>query len=333
MKKQQCVFIVLWPMLIGLLFSCRADSDLSEDISEVTVWKQQLDLVKSSAPKVISKSLFINKSELTLLNYKHIGRIATKSEIEQLKAAMLSSNAYFPFYDVANSMIKIKTCKDISLTRGTDGITYSIKSLENCLDTTLRIGMEKVELEWMCGSEVFNTICVVSSQNGIVYDNIISNVLCINGKSRVVTKGTIPTTRSDPSSDMISYTWRLSDNCNWIWGSIRGEVELEYTIIGYPNDLQFRSYNARSWINTGNRDAQILELEFHKGMGGFSAFSYGYYLATPTVSLSLIVERGELKLSGETGIGSSLGKTGVEQLSSSNLVEEPKPKPEPGPEH
>lgn len=171
-------------MVLGMLSSCNNESDLSDCESngtEVALWGQQLDSIKSSSPKTISKSLIINESRLTLVDYRILGEISTEDDLLRLRENLLVDDSYFPFYDVTNNKIEIKMLKEIT-SQKIEGITYSPEELEAFLEKILVLGMIKVELEWMCDSQIYKTICVVSDKSGIVYDNIITNILCLDEK-------------------------------------------------------------------------------------------------------------------------------------------------------
>ena len=63
--KTAISFFVFLCMVLGLLSSCNNESCLSDsrnNRTEMTLWQQQLDLIKSSSQMTISKSLFIKKS-------------------------------------------------------------------------------------------------------------------------------------------------------------------------------------------------------------------------------------------------------------------------------
>ena len=175
-------------MVLGMLSSCNNESDLSDCESngtEVALWGQQLDSIKSSSPKTISKSLFINESRLTLVDYRILGEISTEDDLLRLRENLLVDDSYFPFYDVTNNKIEIKMLKEIT-SQKIEGITYSPEELEAIFwEKILVLGMIKVELEWMCDSQICKTICVVSDKSGIVYDNIITNILCLDEKEDI----------------------------------------------------------------------------------------------------------------------------------------------------
>lgn len=335
-------FFVFLCMVLGLLSSCNNESCLSDsrnNRTEMTLWQQQLDLIKSSSQMTISKSLFINESKLVLVNYNVLGEIATESDSQQLKEKILADDSYFPFYDVANNKIEIKMLKEIASQAKVEGITYSPEELRAFLDKTLVLGMIKVELEWMCDSQVYKTISVVSEQGGIVYDNIISNLLCLNEEQDISIQ-----VRNDPAirtkeevADLHAKTveWTLEKKCTWLWGADRGSVYLYHSITGLPNDLQTSSYYAEHEMTIGRSDAQMIRVEYKRGIGGFSACAYGYYMSTPVLSISLIFESGRFRLSSSTTMGSSMGATGMSELSAAQIPspdpdeKDDKPEPEP----
>lgn len=339
--KTTISFFTFLCMVLGMLSSCNNESYLSDCESngtEVALWGQQLDSIKSSSPKTISKSLFINESRLTLVDYRILGEISTEDDLLRLRENLLVDDSYFPFYDVTNNKIEIKMLKEIT-SQKIEGITYSPEELEAFLEKILVLGMIKVELEWMCDSQIYKTICAVSDKSGIVYDNIISNILCLNEEEEIniqVKNGPVIRTKeavADPHAKTLE--WTLEKRCTWLWGSDRGSVHLYHSITGLPNDLQTSSFHAEHEMTIGSSDAQIRRVEYRRGNGGFSACAYGYHMSTPFLSVSLVFERGGFRLSGSTSMGSSIGATGMSELSSAHIPrpdpeeEDDKPKPEP----
>ena len=115
------------------------------------------------------------------MDYRILSEISTEDDLLRLRENLLVDDSYFPFYDVTNNKIEIKMLKEIT-SQKIEGITYSPEELEEFLEKILVLGMIKVELEWMCDSQIYKTICVVSDKSGIVYDNIITNILCLDEK-------------------------------------------------------------------------------------------------------------------------------------------------------
>lgn len=339
--KTTISFFICLCMVLGILSSCNNESFLSDsenNRTERTLWGQQLDSIKSYSPKIVSKSLLINESKLTLVNYRILGEISTENDLMQLKEEILADDSYFPSYDVANNKIEIKMLNEI-VSQNTEGIIYTPETLGTFLDKTLVLGMIKVELEWTCDSQMYKTICVVSDKSGIVYDNIISNILCLNKEENIniqVRKNPAIQTKeavADPNAKTI--VWSLEKACSWLWGADRGSVYIYHSITGLPNNLQTSSFRAEHMMTVGRSDAQIVEIECKRGIGGFSACVYGYYMSTPFLSISLVFEHDNFKLTSSTTVGSSMGATGKSELSSAHIPHpdpeevDDKPKPEP----
>lgn len=232
--------------------------------------------------------------------------------------------------------IEIKTLNEI-VSQKVEGITYSPGELGAFLEKVLVLGMIKVELEWTCDSQIYKTICVASDKSGIVYDNIISNILCLDKEEKINIQVTPAIRTKEEIADPHAQTleWTLEKECSWLWGANYGSVYLYHSITGFPNDLQTSSFYAKHEMTNGRSDAQIRRVEYRRGNGGFSACAYGYYMSTPLLSISLIFEYGGFRLSGSTVTGSSTGATGMSELSSAQIPppdpeeDDDKPKPEP----
>lgn len=314
-----------------LLVSCTQDDDfLMQKNNEIDIerkkigkdeltLKQKLLLIKNNGEHIITRSLYANNSQLQLKESKNIGIISSVNELEQLKSDILSDDSCFPYYDVENNCISLLSWSEIEARNENNLIQYSKSDLEVFLNTVLNIGMNKLELIWQCNSKTYKTICVTSGDD-IIYDNIIMNILCISKEARL-DDDLLPMlkTRNPEGNTSRSYTNNLGCTAYWLWGSERGRVDIYHTIYGNSESLDNSTCSEYSYISIGSAGAEAQIKECKKGTGGYSICNYAYYLATPTVSVTISGGNGIDFSVSVSGIGSQGSGSGNDYLSCSNL--------------
>lgn len=310
-----------------LLASCYHEDDFSVQIeaasdggeqNELTL-KQKLINIQNSGKDVITRSLYASKSQLQLKEYKNMGTITSDRELDQLKSELLSDKGYFPYYDIAKENIVLLTWPEIEGDKQNIEIRYSKSDLREFLNKRIKVGMNKMELTWECNSKIYKTNCITSDEE-IVYDNIITNILCISEDSQFA-KGVSPMikTRSPENVGNGEYAHEMEWTAYWLWGSERGYAKVVHSISGSTGNLKGSSCYADSYMSIGNSDAKAQIKERKRGSNGYSVCNYAYFLATPLVSGS-ISGGGSVDFSVSiSGVGSEASGSGEDDLNSSNL--------------
>ncbi len=288
--------------------------------NENLTWEQQLELIRQRGKEVMTRSRFIHKSQLQLNEYKSLGKIDNTLDLHQVQSTITSNNSYIPYYDIEKKEIQLLNWDDLEKVRQYDNIVYSKQKLSEFIHNNIQIGMEKIQLTWECGSKICKTICIVSDQ-GIVYDNVISNIICISEEALTTitpTNNNIIKTRGETSGS--GWQWRHYETCSWLWGSERGSVELTHTIYGGKNYLRDSNCHADGYMSIGKCGAEIVRNSITRGEGGRSICAYGYYMATPTTDISMSLSGGRYSITiSSSGISSPITGTGISELSSAYL--------------
>ena len=143
---------------------------------ENQMWRHQLDLIKERNQS-INDSTKVGMDIPQLLNYKYLDEIKTVNDLSRIKKVLLTDNSYLPLS--ISGVIKVVTFKELRSIKGENDFSDIHSNMQQLLDNTIHIGYSKVELTWKYHSLMFKTICIVSD-NGIIYDNIITNIMPIS---------------------------------------------------------------------------------------------------------------------------------------------------------
>ena len=157
-----CIFllVVAFP-LINL--QAQNDSD----------WKKQLKEIQQN-------EMLRDKGYPQLVSYAVQGEVKTVDEMKRLKKKLLSqTDNYLPVVNKENECVELLNLKEIQKTRGKENVSATIKSLSEYFDHVIQQGMRTVKLTWKLHSKTYESLCVVSD-NGIVYDHIIMNLMIVS---------------------------------------------------------------------------------------------------------------------------------------------------------
>ncbi|MGX5690483.1 hypothetical protein [Arcticibacter tournemirensis] len=329
-----------WPVLVCVLvlsffLSCRKDSESKEFSSQQAdaVWETQLKQVLTTGND------FLKESSLKMTGYKEKEILASRPEIERFKNSLLTDEKVLPDYSPVDlkdlQLIKIGEIK-----RKTSGVkhkalTYDITGSSVFLDSVVKIGQKIIEIAWENNGVPFTTQAVVDDKIGIIYDNLISNIMIIKEEheGEVVLDPNKATLTTDicismpfpepgitPRHKTVSHGW----TAQWLWGSDRGEARVSHTVEGYTDTrtghakqvLTCSAVDAYSYMTLGKGDAKIVNHSTYYGEDGSSSVHWGLYLAAPTVSISMTYSPGSgFSITLGTALGSELHHTGSEFIS------------------
>lgn len=314
-----------------LLFSCSQEDNFviqndiietghSENVQGILTLNQKLINIQNAGRSVITRSLYISKSQLQLKGYENIGVISSDKELEQLKSELLSDKGYFPYYDIDKESITLLTWAELKSDEKKSQIQYSKADLEEFLNKTIKVGMKKMELIWECNSKVYKTICITLDED-IIYDNIIMNILCVSKDSQLARGmlSKIKTRSLEGSLSGGSYTNTMEWTAYWLWGAERGYARVVHSISGNTGNLVSSSCYADSYMSIGSSSAKAEIKECRRGEGGYSVCNYAYYLATPLVSGSISGGGATSFSVSISGVGSQASGSGNDDLNSSKL--------------
>lgn len=138
------------------------------------LWQEHIKMAQES------KDNLFEENNMAIVGYNYIQAINSQSDINQVKSTILSDDSYAIFY--AGSLDEFRPMKIASLKNEAQ---FSYTSMKEQLDTLITTGLHVVCIDWTYDNNSFKTLCIVSNEVGIIYDNILSNL--IYHKSHVFT--------------------------------------------------------------------------------------------------------------------------------------------------
>lgn len=297
MKKYIYAFISTVLMTV-LFIGCSSDSEFYnvseieekvETEDDVLTLSEKFQNIQGRGEELLTRSMNINRSELKLCAYKRVKVIESDDELARIKLQIASDKSVFPYYDLDNKCLSLLTWSEIDKEKQYDQFQYSRNSLVDYLNKYLKVGMEQFELTWQCGSEIYKTICITSG-NSIIYDNVITNALCLSdetSKNIEATEKKLLKTRQEQGGDYSLTETVVDVGAYWLWGSERGRVTITHSIYVRNGELDNSGYTTSDYISIGSSASQAQIISRSLGRGGSSTCNYVYYLATPTISASI----------------------------------------------
>ncbi len=194
MKKR--VLSSLFMVLFAVCF-IYANRDISQD--SLTTWQEQLEYAKNNLGEVNE----VDVDHLKLLNYTYKGVIKSKKKKDEIIDSLLSCDAPFVMHlppiirrdttITGNSYVIhkksfprfeiITVCEMVELVGTME--ENPVKQMRQQLAQLIQVGFEYLELEWSYKGKTFNSLCIVSNENGgIVYEPIGSNIFIETGEER-----------------------------------------------------------------------------------------------------------------------------------------------------
>ena len=334
------LLILILSSCIILLNSCEREEFIFEEtenyfedtkLESVAInkndWKEQLNyLVDNDIP-------FLKDNGIKLLGYKAVTAINSKRKRHTAKFEILQEDSYVPVYTEEVNKIFLTPIRDIPIKYKTQFTFENLKYyLSNKIDNS---DLKKIVLNWQYKGSKFSSICLVSDREGIVYDNIITNIIIVETKPEVIftpvrlKKSTIRLKSANIEEDTpipdgpISYSRTYSKTAYWLWGYERGRVtisiEVRGQVINGIKHINSHSENASSYITLGKGESVVTLNSFVKGSSGQCDIAWAWYLATPLVTIDISFLAGSYTVDVGFGFGSRLYGSGRENVSPYDL--------------
>lgn len=314
------VFLSVTP----LFQSCSNNGEISSSVeskkdSSSLSWNEQLSLSIHKGRSLIKSSSITKKANLELISYRVLKSITNSSDVANVKTEILASTSVFPYLVLENNKLSLLTISEISQQKEYKGVNYSISGVSKFLDENINIGLKEIELTWECDSKKYTSICLVSEEKGIIYDNIISNLLNVNTFTNVENKKVVSKAKrfkvNGESDYSGTYTWTTGATANWLWGSERGECTITQVITMSGGNVVSFDQSAYDYMSIGNSKSEAKTIEFTAGPQGYSKIAYGYAMTTPLMSISLTFTGSAYSVSVSGFIGSECHNSGTHTLS------------------
>lgn len=303
-----------------------SDGKLNNDhLKKATIannnWRQQLESILSDTLEIL------NLNEISLHSYEFVDSINSDDDVNLAKLNIQSDNSFVPLY--AGSLKKIVpiTMKEAKISNSAIQ-QFDPARLKTYLDINVKPGLKKLKLNWNYKSMDFSSICLVSEEKGIVYDNLISNIMIVKQCSKQSNSISyspliLKTANIETDNGSISYYNGISMNAYWLWGSDRGNATVNYNVGGHVQDgikyIDNHYENASCNMTIGTCDAKITVKSFETGSGGHYECVYGWYLASPLVSISMSYNGSGYNINVGVSLGSEAHNVGGAYVSTSQL--------------
>src|SRR5262249_33532514 len=211
------------------------------------------------------------------------------------KAHILEGAAMVPQFDGVNaSTFKLDTIAQRmqAYRASTDGVDV-VGNIQSMAFPSIKVGQRALDVTWESQGHQFDTR-LVYDENGVVYDNMLSNLAIIepgDAGAEKVSGPPAPTTEPTQRTGMTpsftgSFTARAVDvTIKWIWGSTRGKVVIDHYVITCNSWVSFCNdgYSLNDWMTLGHTNAQA-HRNFFRSSPRLSKLAWGYAWGTPTVS-------------------------------------------------
>jgi len=274
-------------LYFGKVIKCR-DGEL--------IWQRQLELI-------IENNDRIEKNNLSLINYKYLGKINSIAELEKIKLDIVN-NAVFPIYhspdsfelgnieDIAPEYIKKEVLDKLIINSKHSIATSTLANRKsNYSQYFFEAGtMSAIKLEWMYKDEILNTIAIVSDKNGIIYDNLLYFVHFVfvkedSEKSKIDVSEPSPRLKSGnehPEDGWGKYQftkWELGIN---VFGGVLWEYDIRVSVPwtrenGIVSITSFSIDRAFSSGNFGwNCEADARSISIQTGAYGHAHFAWAW---------------------------------------------------------
>ncbi|MDR2423615.1 MAG: hypothetical protein LBD59_02685 [Prevotellaceae bacterium] len=274
------------------------NSDVNQTVNiEYNDWEGQLTQVMNAPPSILKKS------GIKLLSYEIDNSINKSNYKEFLKK---NENMYPIYSDDFKTLRAVSKKETIHFKSEFQQFTFD--GMDEYLESFNWENVKILNLKWDNNGIETHTVCAVSDEEGIIYDNFISNVFLI--KDPVITTELGSTTVSPPRLKTITetfsggcWTWTLEEVTTWLWGSNRGKITI--THVGcYANSIfLYHYYNTSHGFQMGSSAAQATIV-------GDRSIAYGWALATPNVTISITFQTPNFTLSFGGSGGTKIGGTG-----------------------
>jgi hypothetical protein len=259
---------------------------------------------------------------LTLVGYTPAAAIDDSAALQRVQGAILDDAAIVPQFDGVNAAsltLSSVSRRNQAFLAGEDSQDV-VANLRAMALPTLQVGQKALDVTWDNQGHPFTTK-LVYDQNGVVYDNLLSNLAFV--EPTAVAEASPPTPPAgQPEAGAIkafanqSWSTRFLDyTITWIWGSTRGKIQLDHYVISCDNWVSFCDDGGASnaWMSLGSAEGRTGRnaLRYPR----ISKLAWGYGWATPTASFSVTWNSGSLTFSASTsGVGSAGHGAGIHTI-------------------
>ena len=297
------------------------DNNLKNASIAMDDWQSQIDYMINNNVK------FLEKNDIRLLKAEEGTAINSRTDIESYKSEILQEQNYIPLYKRELNSIILTTIGKIPTQYKSQ---YKPTNLVKYLSEVEVKNLKKVVLDWRYKDEYFSTICLVSDQEGIIYDNIISNIVILQPIEQNLSSSTStlrlksgsiedPPTQNGP----ISFSKTSGATAYWLWGAERGEATVTVSATGEAiNGTKYiygHHEEAYDYITIGSSGSGTILNSFSTGSNGNYDVAWMWYLASPAITVNVTITNGSYTLDVSGILGSEGHGSGREYITPYHL--------------
>jgi len=270
---------------------------------------EQLDLSK--------KALADKGLSLQLVSHAPAVALDTEDAVRAVQTELAADHAVVPQFNGVDassfSLNSIGERKQAQAAgRETEDVAANIRSV---VFPVIKKGQKTLDVMWESKGRKFQSK-LVYDDNGIVYDNMLSNIVFIDLAKEDSEKPTAPKeTDAVEVRRNASFSVRVFDGTiKWVWGSTRGKIRIDHYVITCDSWRTFCNDGGKveHWMSLGKTDAQQRRTYLK---GHLSKMAWGYAWATPTANISVKFDKQNLKFDvGVSGVGSGGKGAGVHTI-------------------
>lgn len=303
-------------LTLALMAACGVDQ-ADEPFGTGTYETNVLAQLDASSQTLAAKGL-----HLQLVNYTPSTSLDSDTAVGAAKAEILHTTAMVPqFNGVDASSLKLDTIAQRmqAYRAGTD--TQDVAgNIQSMALPSIKVGQRALDVTWESDGRQFQSK-LVYDENGVVYDNMLSNLALIQAEELTAETPPGPPDATADSSGVHalanqSFTTRFLDlTIKWVWGGTRGKVQLDHYVISCDGWRSFCDEGGASnaWMSIGSASGQTRRNALIKPRIAKRAWGYGW--ATPTASFSITWHPGSLTFSASVGgVGSAGHGAGVHTI-------------------
>lgn len=299
-------------MLMLTLFACCVVGCIMEEPSKEGDLVEQLELS--------SKNLAAKGLPLRIVSYTPAASLETEDAMRSIEEQILDDSAMVPQYNgMEASSFRLSTIHErMQAFHAGDDEQNVVANIKSMAFPSIKMGQKVLDITWESQGQQFHTKCVYD-ENGIVYDNMLSNIAFV-----VTEEPASEAPRAPAEEEMIDATalanqsWStrfLNYTITWVWGGTRGKIEMDHYVISCDGWYSFCDDGGavNAWMSVGSASGRTGRNALWYPR--ISKLAWGYGWATPTASFSIAWNSGSLTFSVSTsGVGSAGKGSGIHTI-------------------
>lgn len=267
------------------------------------------------------EALAANGLSIQLVGYAAATPLDTEDAVGLARAQLVDDTAMVPQYDGVNAAsLTLSTIQDrMRAFRAGHDAQNVVANIQAMVFPRIQVGQKALDVTWESQGRQFQST-LVYDDNGVVYDNLLSNLAVVQANPMAQASPTAPPGAAKVDGAVAlanqSMSKRFVDlTITWLWGSTRGQIQLDHYVISCDNWVSFCDDGGQSnaWMSLGTAEGDTQRNALLPPRISKLAWAYGW--ATPTASFSISFNADSLTFSASTsGLGSAGKGSGIDTI-------------------